>query len=72
MTHMPPPLAITALNLVSIMPPSGLGLVVCGCITILIAALPLGSLTTVAGTLTIPPLTPIGTLSLFFLFFDAL
>ena len=38
-------------KLVLIISPSGLGLVVSGCITILTAALPLGSLTTSAGTL---------------------
>ena len=66
MTHMPPPLTVLALNLVDHFP-SGLGLVVSGCITISAIAFLLGSLAIGAGTLAIPPLTPVGTLPLGFL-----
>ena len=66
MSHVPPALAVVALDLDLIIPPN-LILIVSGCIAISVTTLPLGPPAIVIGTLNIIPLTLIGSLSSGFL-----
>ena len=66
MSHMPPTLAVIALDLVSIIPPS-LILIASGYIIIAVTTLPLGPWAIAAGVSIVISLTPVGSLPLGFL-----